>query len=83
MGEQAPWYSYKVRSVVLQEGITYLGEGAFCDCRYLKSIGIPQSVSSVGGDLFPLVGLFPQFKLVPGIRISGPMGDSWSIRRDA
>ena len=49
-----PWYSYKnsIKTVVINSGVTNIGDYAFYDCSVLKSITIPNSVTSIGNDAF-------------------------------
>ena len=46
----APWLSFKesITSVVIQEGVTSIGEYAFNECAAMTSIEIPGSVTSIG-----------------------------------
>ena len=46
----APWYEFRtsVKSVVINEGVTSIGEWTFCGCNNLTSITIPESVTSIG-----------------------------------
>ena len=46
----APWYWYRdiIRTVVINEGATTIGNFAFDDCSALESISIPDSVTSIG-----------------------------------
>ena len=50
----APWYGYRslVKSAVIAEGVTSIGEYAFSDCRSLTSVTIPDSVTSIGERAF-------------------------------
>ena len=41
-----------ITSVVLEEGITHIGDGAFADCLYLESVELPQSLESIGNNAF-------------------------------
>ena len=49
-----PWEDYvsSIKSVVIEEGVTSIGEFAFFGCTAITSITIPNSVSSVGGNAF-------------------------------
>lgn len=55
-GNPAPWYdysyySYYLKEVVIEEGVTYIGDSAFYECRYLQRITIPESITAVGYDV--------------------------------
>ena len=45
-------YSEKVKTVVILDGVTSIGEYAFNHCRSLTSITIPDSVTSIGSHAF-------------------------------
>ena len=49
-----PWYQYKeeIQSVVIENGITSIGDSAFCECGSLTSVTIPNSVTSIGDTAF-------------------------------
>ena len=50
-----PWYdkdNSDVTSVVIQDGITNIGDKAFMDCKKLTSISIPESVTKIGSRAF-------------------------------
>ncbi|MGN1107211.1 MAG: leucine-rich repeat domain-containing protein, partial [Huintestinicola sp.] len=49
-----PWReacSY-IKNVVIENGVTSIGDSAFCDCSNLTSITIPDSVKSIGDRAF-------------------------------
>ena len=50
----APWYGSRsrVKSAVIAEGVTSIGESAFENCRSLTSVTIPDSVTSIGDGAF-------------------------------
>ncbi len=50
----APWNgnSSSVRTVVIQPGVTSIGDWAFSDCRNLTSVEIPEGVTSIGNWAF-------------------------------
>ena len=50
----APWYGYRslVKSAVIAEGVTSIGEYAFYYCEFLTSVTIPDSVTSIGISAF-------------------------------
>ena len=40
------------KSVTIPDGITAIGEDAFCGCESVESVDIPFGVSSIGGNAF-------------------------------
>ena len=50
----APWYSYSssIKTVIIEDGVTNIGNYAFAYCSSLTSITIPNSVTSIGYHAF-------------------------------
>ena len=50
----APWYPYRsdVKKVVIEDGVTSIGEWVFDGCASLASVTIPDSVTSIGDYAF-------------------------------
>ena len=51
---RSPWYSCRtyIKRVVMQQGVTSIGDHAFWDCSGLTSVTIPDGVTSIGGGAF-------------------------------
>ena len=51
---EAPWYSNNndITSVVIENGVTTIGDYAFSGCSNLASVSIPASVTSIGDGAF-------------------------------
>ena len=49
-----PWVSWisKIKSIVIEDGVTRIGSGAFMKCSSLTDVNIPNSVKSIGGNAF-------------------------------
>ena len=50
----SPWYLHRssINKCTIENGVTSIGEGAFCGCTGLTNITIPESVTSIGDDAF-------------------------------
>ena len=53
-GTNAPWYSYNstITSVVVGEGITYVGEFSFMNLHKITSVTLPSTLDKIGGHSF-------------------------------
>ena len=50
----APWYSYRsnIKTIVIKDNVTSIGDGAFKDCTSLTSVTIGNSVTRIGSSAF-------------------------------
>ena len=47
----APWSNYtyaSIYSIIVEDGVTSIGESAFCVCRQLQTVTIPESMMKIG-----------------------------------
>ena len=49
---RAPWYGSLVKTVIIKNGVTSIGDYAFHNSRYLTSVTISASVTSIGNHAF-------------------------------
>lgn len=49
-------YLYDLKSIVIPEGVTYIGERTFQCCHSLSSLTLPSTLDSVGCDAFKTMG---------------------------
>ena len=49
---RAPWYYYGIENVIIEDGVTSIGNDAFTGCSSLTSVVIPDSVTSIGSTAF-------------------------------
>ena len=48
--DDSPWYDSKtsIISIIIEDGVTSIGDHAFNDCYYLSNVTIPNSVTTIG-----------------------------------
>lgn len=53
-GEDIPWLTYadSITSVVIEEGVTAIGNKAFFGCTALKELTLPEGLQSIGDEAF-------------------------------
>lgn len=54
LSDGSPWhdYVYSIKNVIIEDGVTSIGDYAFYCCSYLTDIIIPDSVTSIGRFVF-------------------------------
>ena len=62
-----PWHRYHsdILTGVVEEGVSSLGDGCFCDCENLSSVTLPESLTTIAGNAFT------GCKSLPGISLPG------------
>ena len=68
-----PWHEYRsqIESIVIGNGVTSIGEGAFRDCSSLTSITIPESVTSIGSSAFSSCNSLTSITIPEGVTSIG------------
>ena len=71
--ETAPWsaFNYVVKKVVVKDGITKIGDGAFYSKLQLETASIPGSVKSIGNDAFSDCRNLTNITIEPGTTTIG------------
>ena len=64
-----PYNSYvgMVKSIVVEEGITSIGDYAFNECRNLESVSLPNSILSIGNNAFFMCEKLPSVSIPDGV----------------
>ena len=48
----SPWAKYKIKQIIIGDGVTTIGNRAFSYCSHLTSVTIPNSVTTIGNSAF-------------------------------
>jgi len=75
-GPNYPWSGNTLKSVVIEDGVTSIGEWAFCDCSSLTSVTIPEGVTSIGYEAFYNCSSLTSVTIPEGVTIID--GDAFS-----
>lgn len=69
----APWYQSRdsIQAVVVESGVTTIGERAFNDCSSLTSITIPAGVTTIGGSAFDNCSSLSSITIPEGVTAIG------------
>ena len=67
--DYAPWNSYEVKKVVIEEGVDNIGSNAFRDCKYLTDVTIPESVTSIDQYAFYRCNSLPEIVIPNGVKV--------------
>ena len=52
ISESSPFYHKKIKSIIIMDGVTGIGDYAFAQCENLNSVSIPKSVTRIGNNAF-------------------------------
>jgi hypothetical protein len=63
----APWDKNFVEKIIIEHGVTTIGEGAFKECAKLTSITIPDSVTEIGRNAFDGCSSLKEIKIPDGV----------------
>ena len=71
--QEAPWFKrfLFIRKVVIEDGITSIGECAFIWCVNLKTVAIPASITSIGADAFSWCATLTAVKIPNSVTVIG------------
>ncbi|MCR5137683.1 MAG: leucine-rich repeat protein [Oscillospiraceae bacterium] len=79
--ENSPWYNNKnVKTVIIEPGVTTVGQGAFYGCSNMESITIPSTVENIGNVAFSYCSALREITVPGSVR---RIGDSAFFQCDA
>jgi uncharacterized repeat protein (TIGR02543 family) len=70
---EVPWYNLRlsIKSLVIGDGVTTIGDNAFSGCSKLSSVTIPNSVTSIGTSSFSNCGQLESVLIGDGVTTIG------------
>lgn len=69
-GSLVPWYDVRemIRTVIIEEGVTTIGDRAFYYCTRLTDVSYPTTLTSIGSGVFDFCSALPE---IDGLRYAG------------
>ena len=61
------WCFYSLKSIIIPDSVTSIGDYAFSECNSLKSINIPDSVTRIGYSAFKSCGCLTSINIPPSL----------------
>ena len=65
--------NHEIANIIIENGVTSIGDYAFNGCTYLKSVQIPSSVKAIGDYAFYNCSRLSTFEIPEGVEIIGKM----------
>lgn len=71
--EYSPWIAYRdrIEVLIIEDGVSHIGNYAFFFCDYLKEVYIPGSVKDIGGYAFAFCRRIEKLELGEGVEVIG------------
>lgn len=68
-----PWYNYRdgINNIVINNGVTSIGDNAFTDCANIKTVSLPSSLNRIGHGAFARCSELVQMNLPETIKSIG------------
>lgn len=67
------WYKYYIKTIILPNGLTYIGNDAFYNCYNLASVNLPNTIALICSGAFANTAL-TEIKIPEGVRYIGHAG---------
>ena len=76
-----PWYSKRatIKNVIIENGVTNIGNYAFYNCSNLTSVTIPESVTSIGNYAFYSCSSLTAISIPNSATSIGSLAFAWCI----